>query len=100
VPAANSWVARRRAHRRSVPRKEKQALDNSEAVLTDLWCEVLSLEPGDLAPGDDFFERGGDSLLATVVVTRLRDDFGLNVRLRTLFDNPTVESLSAHLGTM
>ena len=35
---------------------------STEATLAEIWSEVL--ERGDLGPEDDFFELGGDSLLA------------------------------------
>ncbi|WP_241997405.1 non-ribosomal peptide synthetase [Rhodococcus sp. SMB37] len=44
---------------------------------------------------DDFFAVGGNSLLATVLVGRLRDETGVNVSLRTLFTHSTVDALAA-----
>lgn len=41
-------------------------------------CEVLQVER--VAPGDDFFDLGGDSLLVIEVVARLRAEHGLVLR--------------------
>lgn len=46
---------------------------------------------------DNFFERGGESLLAMQVVSRVRDAFGFAVPLRQLFESPTVAELAVAL---
>jgi len=46
---------------------------------------------------DNFFELGGHSLLGAQTITRLRDIFGVEFPLRTLFDDPTVQGISAEI---
>jgi amino acid adenylation domain-containing protein len=46
---------------------------------------------------DNFFLLGGHSLLGTQVIARVRDAFGVELPLRSLFDHPTVAAISAEI---
>ncbi|MGB0521894.1 MAG: amino acid adenylation domain-containing protein [Flammeovirgaceae bacterium] len=45
----------------------------------------------------DFFEMGGNSLLAVQLLTRIQEKFGVEIEVIDLFDFPTVGELSAHI---
>ncbi|MFV9652959.1 non-ribosomal peptide synthase/polyketide synthase [Pseudomonas citrulli] len=61
--------------------------------LAAIWQTVLHVEQVGL--DDHFFERGGHSLLATQVISRVRHDLKLDVPLRALFEQPTLEAFAA-----
>jgi acyl carrier protein len=42
----------------------------------------------------NFFELGGNSLLATQIMSRTRDAFKIQLPLRLLFDEPTIAGLA------
>jgi hypothetical protein len=46
---------------------------------------------------DNFFHSGGHSLLAAQVIAHVRNTFGVELSLLTLFENPTVKGMSAEI---
>jgi len=65
-----------------------------ETVLAKLWQELLGLEQ--VGRHDHFFELGGHSLLAVQLVSRLRDELGVEVDLMAFFEEPTLSGF-AHI---
>ena len=63
-----------------------------EQVLVSIWTEVLGLEQ--IGVYDNFFSLGGDSLLATRIISRVHETFGVNPSLRSLFEEPTIANLA------
>ena len=67
----------------------------SEELLVGIWAEVLGIEAGGLGIADNFFEIGGHSLVATQVVSRVRQVFKREMPVRVVFEQPTVEEQAA-----
>ena len=67
----------------------------TEAQLAAIWGDVLKLSQ--IGVEDSFFELGGESLLATQVVSRVRDLFGIDLPLRALFEVPAIEGLARRI---
>ncbi|MFD6895956.1 non-ribosomal peptide synthase/polyketide synthase, partial [Rhodococcus sp. NPDC060086] len=63
-----------------------------EESVAAVFAEVLGADRVGL--DDDFFELGGNSLLATQVASRLSFALGTKVPVRALFETPTVEALA------
>ncbi|MCZ9633999.1 non-ribosomal peptide synthase/polyketide synthase, partial [Rhodococcus sp. BH5] len=66
-----------------------------EEIVAQVIADVLGVERVGL--DDDFFELGGNSLVATQVTSRLGRALDTTVPVRTLFDVSTVEALAAHI---
>ena len=67
----------------------------TEEKVAAIWAEVLRIPK--VGVEDDFFALGGHSLLATQIISRLRNMFGVDLPLRTMFETPTVAGLSGRL---
>jgi amino acid adenylation domain-containing protein len=63
-----------------------------ERALARVWCETLGVES--IGVTDNLFDIGGHSLLAIRLVAKIRRAFQVQVRLRSLFERPTVRELS------
>ena len=63
-----------------------------EQRLTAIVAGLLDLSRVGL--DDNFFMLGGHSLLGTQVIARLRDAFGVELPLRSLFESPTIRGLA------
>ena len=68
-----------------------------EGKVAEILEQLLQLDSIDAK--DNFFMLGGHSLLGTQVIIRLRDTFGIDVSLRTIFEAPTVADLAARVET-
>ncbi len=67
----------------------------AEEMVAAVWAEVLGTTTVDVHA--DFFDLGGQSLLAGQVMARLADALDLNLPIHVLFARPTVAGLAAEV---
>ena len=67
-----------------------------ETLLAGIWAELLEVER--VGVHDSFFELGGHSLKATRLVARLRETFGVDLPLQSVFEAPTVAAMSVAIA--
>ncbi len=67
-----------------------------EAELASIWEEVLDVSR--IGVYDNFFDRGGHSLMAVRLIARMETAFGKRVDLLSLFLGPTVAETVAVLS--
>jgi amino acid adenylation domain-containing protein len=89
LPAIDNQKQQRRASDKVGPRTEL------EKTLARIWEGLL---PGPLSIQENFFEIGGNSLLAVRLMAQLRQELGLELPLATLFEKPTIELLAAAIS--
>ncbi|MBB6145125.1 amino acid adenylation domain-containing protein [Silvibacterium bohemicum] len=87
--------------RRALPAPERRGLVSSEYIeprgeiaklLAAIWSEILHIDRA--GEEDDFFALGGHSLMATQVMSRVREVFGVGLTVRAIFDTPRLGSLA------
>jgi amino acid adenylation domain-containing protein len=89
--------------RKALPRPEFESADDSappttlaEIILARIWREILGLKQ--VSIHDNFFEVGGHSLLAIRLLNRINRTLKLELPVRVIFQNPTIEALAKHLS--
>jgi Phosphopantetheine attachment site. len=65
---------------------------DTEIALAAIWRELLQVQ--DIGVDDDFFDLGGQSLMAIRAVSGIRDTFDVDVSLRSMFEQPTLSGLA------
>ncbi|WP_442950469.1 amino acid adenylation domain-containing protein [Paenibacillus sp. FSL H7-0357] len=89
--------------RKALPAPDREAYsegyeaprDALETQLAELFAEVLGVN--EVGIGDSFFERGGHSLKAMTLVSRMHQQLAVELPLRELFARPTVKALAVYV---
>ncbi len=66
------------------------------ARLTALWKSTLGVE--EVGLDDDFLDAGGDSVTATQLILRAREEFGVEIPLLAFFSSSTVRAQARVIG--
>ena len=77
----------------------RETMSEPKTAIEDRLAGILSklLALDKIGLEDNFFTLGGHSLLGTQLIGRIREAFGIEVSLRTVFDSPTLAELSAEI---
>ncbi|PPT24446.1 condensation domain-containing protein, partial [Xanthomonas arboricola] len=80
----------------SSPRnRELASLTPTQRTLCQIWKELLEVET--LSIDENFFEIGGHSLLGARMIARVREELGVELPLRLLFEIATVSELASRI---
>ncbi len=82
---------------KAVAVEHKVPSSGSEAIVIQIWSELLEREPATIGAQDNFFSIGGHSLLVVPMMSKLKDAFSKPLKLTDLFRYPTVSGLAAYL---
>ncbi|SDX35692.1 non-ribosomal peptide synthase domain TIGR01720/amino acid adenylation domain-containing protein [Marininema mesophilum] len=75
--------------------KFEKPQDAVEQTIAEIWEELLGIEG--VGAHDHFFERGGDSLKAMLVISEIHKRLHVNILLREVFKSPTVRELATQI---
>lgn len=76
------------ADRRTIDLPENEI----QAKLVKVWQEILGVKQ--IGIKDNFFELGGDSLKLTQTISRIREEFGVELEQTVFFENPVLDILA------
>ncbi|MCP4663549.1 MAG: amino acid adenylation domain-containing protein, partial [bacterium] len=93
TPAPAPAVAFDLHSRPSLPTAYAAPVDELQRGIAEIWQQLLGIAP--VGIDDDYFDLGGNSLVGTIMLTRLRRRFGVELGLERLFSSPTVAGLAA-----
>ncbi|MBW4570587.1 MAG: SDR family NAD(P)-dependent oxidoreductase [Tolypothrix carrinoi HA7290-LM1] len=66
-----------------------------EQTIANIWQQLLGIEQ--VGIHDNFFELGGHSLLGTLVISRIRETFQVELPVHSLFEESSVAGLAKHI---
>jgi long-chain acyl-CoA synthetase len=75
--------------------REWNSPEDPEAGVRALWCEVLGLT--DIDADRDFFEIGGNSLVAQRILVRVQERYGIDLPIRFMFENPSIRAMAGEV---
>jgi NAD(P)-dependent dehydrogenase (short-subunit alcohol dehydrogenase family)/acyl carrier protein len=78
--------------------KQNGKYSKSELLVAKVWGEVLGFE--ELRINDNFYELGGDSILATQVVNRINSENNLKLSLIEIFNYETIKDLAGYVESL
>ncbi|MFH5211396.1 amino acid adenylation domain-containing protein, partial [Antrihabitans sp. NCIMB 15449] len=78
-----------------IAREYVEPVTRTERVVAGVFAAVLKADH--VGAGDNFFDLGGNSLAATLAVTRIGAEVGVRVPARLLFQFSTVSALAAQV---
>lgn len=77
----------------NLPRAEyAHPRNNTEEKLVEIWSNILGVKK--IGINDNFFQLGGDSLLATQIINRVRDTLQVELSFLFFFEEPTISSMA------
>ncbi|MCP4220303.1 MAG: amino acid adenylation domain-containing protein, partial [bacterium] len=73
--------------------------NKTEDTLARIWAEILHLDKDTIGIDADFFQMGGHSLKATLLVTEVQKQLGARIGLVEFFQFPTIRCLAQTVET-
>lgn len=71
-----------------------------EEQLVAIWSEVLHIDPGTIGTRDSFFDLGGSSLKASILIAEMLKYFNLDIPVREIFLKQNIEQLADYIITI
>lgn len=73
----------------------EELANKQEKMLIKIWKEIL--QANHIKKNDNFFFLGGDSLLATKLLSKIKIATDVDIPMAAIFDNPVLKDLAAYI---
>jgi acyl carrier protein len=70
----------------------------TERQLAEIWCTLLSMDR--VGVEDAYHDLGGDSFLATTMLSMIDESFGVTIPLAALVEGPTIAGLAQRIDRL
>lgn len=74
-------------------RERNPSFSEKENLLLGWWKEVLNT-PEDFSVESNFFESGGNSIYASILLSKINKNVDVKISLKDMFDKPTLKSMA------
>lgn len=71
---------------------------DTEVQLSEMWADVLGVDS--VSRGDNFFDLGGDSMLATRLVLTARRAWSVEFNVRLLVESPVLKDMASRIDEL
>jgi acyl carrier protein len=94
--------------RKALPEPGKTVVDDNytapinqvERKLVKIWSEILGINKDTIGTRADFFQVGGHSLRATVMVSRIHKELHVKIPLAEVFKTSTIQGLAQYIANL
>jgi len=97
IEAISREIARADAKGRDAVTDYVAPANGMERELVRIWSQLLHIPR--IGIRDDFFDLGGDSVLAVQLIARIESEMKLDLSLAEIFDAPTVREMAMRLAS-
>ncbi|MCP5052765.1 MAG: hypothetical protein GY940_36695, partial [bacterium] len=73
--------------------------NQTEEKLAEIWADILNIEKTHIRIDESFFQVGGHSLRATILVSHIQKEFRVTVPLAEVFRYQTIRQLAGYIKT-
>ncbi|MCP4146550.1 MAG: hypothetical protein GY757_02265, partial [bacterium] len=70
----------------------------TEKALAQIWAEILEKKKETISIDSNFFQQGGHSLKATIMMARIQEKLAVAVPLSKIFHTPTIRKIAAYIN--
>jgi amino acid adenylation domain-containing protein len=94
-------------NRSSLPKPERNLQSDDELVppatptehkMWDIWTKMLSVK--NIGANSNFFDVGGNSLLAMKLVALIKDEMNIHISVTLIFESPNLQSICSYIDAI